>query len=73
MQTVRDLIRTKDSQEIWSISPNASVYEALQQLADKKVGALLVMHDGKIDGILSERDCVRKVDLAGKIARCQGG
>ena len=69
MQTVRDLIRTKDSQEIWSISPDATVYEALQQLADKKVGALLVMHDGKIDGILSERVCVRKVDLAGKLSR----
>jgi CBS domain-containing protein len=66
MLTVRDLIRTKDNQQIWSISPDSTVYEALQQLAEKKVGALLVMHEGIIDGILSERDCVRKVDLAGK-------
>jgi len=69
MPTVRDLLRAKDSPQIWSISPQSTVYEALQQLAEKKVGALLVMHEGIIDGILSERDCVRKVDLDGKISR----
>ena len=69
MLTVRDLIRTKDSQQIWSISPDSTVYEALQQLAEKKVGALLVMREGIIDGILSERDCVRKVDLEDKTSR----
>lgn len=66
MATVRDLIRAKDNAQVWSISPDSTVYEALQQLAEKKIGALLVMSGGKIDGILSERDCVRKVDLAGK-------
>jgi CBS domain-containing protein len=69
MPTVRDLMRTKDSSQIWSISPDSTVYEALQQLAEKKVGALLVISAGKIEGILSERDCVRKVDLAGKTSR----
>lgn len=66
MPTVRDLIRTKDNPQIWSISPDSTVYEALQMLAEKNVGALLVMRAGKIDGIISERDCVRRVDLAGK-------
>jgi CBS domain-containing protein len=69
MLTVRDLIRTKGSREIWSISPDANVYEALQKLGEKNVGALLVMTDEKIDGIISERDCVRKVDLLGKTSR----
>jgi CBS domain-containing protein len=69
MLTVSDLIRTKGSREIWSISPDANVYEALQKLGDKNVGALLVMTGEKIDGIISERDCVRKVDLLGKTSR----
>jgi CBS domain-containing protein len=69
MPTVRDLIRTKDNPQIWSISPDSTVYEALQLLAEKNVGALLVMSAEKIDGIISERDCVRRVDLAGKTSR----
>jgi CBS domain-containing protein len=69
MPTVHDLIRAKSSQDIWWISPDASVYEALQLLAEKKIGAILVMRDGKVEGILSERDCVRKVDLVGKTPR----
>jgi CBS domain-containing protein len=68
MAIVRDLIQTKGGQ-VWSIAPEATVYQALQLLADKKVGALLVMSDNKIKGILSERDCVRKVDLVGKASR----
>ncbi len=69
MPTVRDLIRTKDNPQIWSIAPAATVYEAIQLLAEKNVGALLVMTDDKIDGIISERDCVRKVELGGKTSR----
>ncbi len=69
MLTVRDLIRTKGNREIWSIPPDANVYEALQKLGDKNIGALLVMTGEKIDGIISERDCVRKVDLLGKTSR----
>ncbi len=66
MPNVNDLIRSKRSKEIWSISPDATVYEALQEMAEKNVGALLVMQAEKIEGIVSERDCVRKVDLAGQ-------
>jgi CBS domain-containing protein len=68
MSTVRDIIRKKGS-EIWSIAPDASVYDALQMMAEKKVGALLVMTDGQVNGILSERDCIRKVDLQGRTTR----
>ena len=64
MSTVRDIVRKKGG-EIWSIAPDATVYEALQMMAEKNAGALLVMTEGKVDGILSERDCVRKVDLLG--------
>jgi CBS domain-containing protein len=69
MPSVRDLIRYKSGQPIWSISPDATVFEALQLLAEKKIGAVLVMQNEKIEGILSERDCVRKVDLEGKTSR----
>ncbi len=65
MTTVKDLLRRKGSSNIWSISPDAPVYSALKMLDEKNIGALLVMTGEKIDGIVSERDCVRKVDLAG--------
>lgn len=66
MAVVRDLLRTKKDGQIWSIAPEATVYEAMQMLAEKKVGALLVMEAGRVVGIVSERDCVRKVDIQGR-------
>jgi len=69
MPTIRDLLRMKKNQQVWSIAPDSSVYNALQMLADKNVGAILVMQGEEVKGILSERDCVRKVDLAGKNSR----
>ena len=68
MSTVRDIIRKKQN-KIWSIVPDASVYDALQMMAEKKVGALMVMTGDQVNGILSERDCVRKVDLEGLTSR----
>ena len=68
MSTVRDIIRKKGS-EIWSIAPDATVYAALQLMDEKNAGALLVMTGERVDGILSERDCVRKVDLEGRTSR----
>lgn len=65
MNTVRDLVRTKGSQ-IFSVKPDATVLEALKLMAEKNIGAVMVMDGAKVAGILSERDCVRKVDLAGK-------
>lgn len=68
MITARDLIRKKGS-EVFSVNPNTVVLDALKQMAEKNLGALLVMHEGKVVGILSERDCVRKMDLAGRSAQ----
>lgn len=68
MATVRDMIRKKGG-EVFSISPDATVYEALQSMAQHNTGALLVMTGDEMVGILSERDCVRKVDLRGKTTK----
>jgi len=65
MTTVRQLIQLK-GQDIWSIGPGSSVYDALRMMADKGVGALLVMENEKLVGIISERDYARKVILKGK-------
>ena len=69
MKTVRDLLRVKGNQT-WSIGPDASVYEALTLMAEKDVGALLVLDNaGQLVGILSERDYARKIVLKGKTSR----
>ena len=65
MTTVRQLLQTKGS-NLWTVSPDASVYDALEIMADKNVGALLVLDQGDLAGILSERDYARKVILKGK-------
>lgn len=54
------------SGEIWSLDPSASVYDAIRLMAEKSVGALLVMRDGKLAGIVSERDYARKIVLQGR-------
>ncbi len=68
MSTVRQLLRTKPA-EIWTIGPKATVYEALELMAGKDVGALLVLDRGRLEGIFSERDYARKVVLHGKSSR----
>lgn len=65
MNTIRQLLDRK-GYEVWSTSPEASVYDALLLLAEKNVGALLVLEDDKLAGIVSERDYARKVILKGK-------
>ena len=62
MKTVKQLLDIKGRQ-VWSISPEASVFEAIQRMAEKEVGALLVMQGEKLVGIISERDYARKVIL----------
>jgi CBS domain-containing protein len=62
------MIRKKGG-EVYAIPPEATVYEALKAMADHNTGALLVMNGDDMVGILSERDCVRKVDLEGKHAQ----
>jgi CBS domain-containing protein len=68
MPTVRDMIRKKGS-EVFSVSPTATVYDALLLMEKYNTGALMVVNGNKVEGILSERDCVRRVDLAGKNAK----
>jgi CBS domain-containing protein len=68
MTTLRDVIHKKGS-EVFSIQPEASVFEALKLMADKNTGAILVRSGNHVEGILSERDCVRRVDLHGRTAR----
>jgi CBS domain-containing protein len=68
MNTVKKLLKEK-GYDIWSISPDAKVFEALQLMARKDVGALLVIEKGDLVGILSERDYARKVALEGKSSK----
>ncbi|QOJ29016.1 MAG: CBS domain-containing protein [Ignavibacteriales bacterium] len=68
MKIVREILAKKGS-SIYSLSPDDTVYEALVQMAEKNVGALLVLENGQLAGILSERDYARKVILTGKSSR----
>lgn len=68
MRTVRELLETK-GREVWTISPDNTVFEALKQMADKNIGALIVMEGTRMAGIFSERDYARKVVLHGKFSR----
>ena len=65
MTRVRDVLGVK-GQAIHSIEPDASVYDAMKLMADKGIGALLVLEHEKLVGIISERDYARKVILKGK-------
>ena len=62
MKTVADILAAKGS-EVFEVVPTASVYEALQLLAEKNIGALVVADQGRLVGIISERDYARKVVL----------
>ncbi len=68
VDTIRSVLRRKGG-DIWSIGPGATVYEAIEMLADKGIGALLVMAEGRLVGIISERDYARKVILKGKASK----
>ena len=68
MKTVRTILQKK-GKDIWYVSPESSVYEALQLMAKKEIGAVLVIKDEIIVGIMSERDYARKVILKGKYSK----
>ncbi len=69
MATIANLLATKKSGTIISVSPGDTVYDALKLMAEKSIGALLVMDQGELKGILSERDYARKVILHNKSSR----
>ena len=68
MKTVSDILQTK-GREVWTITPETIVFDALKMMADKNVGALMVMDGAKVTGILSERNYARKVILHGRSSR----
>ena len=66
--TIQEILAQKGT-TVWSISPDATVFDAIQLMADKNIGALLVTEKDKVVGILSERDYTRKVVLKGKSSK----
>ena len=68
MHNARDLIRQKGGR-VFSVKPDATVIQALELMAEKNIGAVMVMTGDTVSGILSERDCIRKLDLQGRSAR----
>ena len=59
----------KKGHEVYTISPDAMVYDALKLMAEKEIGALVVVEDGRMVGIVSERDYARKIILRGKASK----
>ena len=68
MKTITQLLQDKGS-DVWSVTPDTLVFDALKVMADKNIGALLVLDEGQLAGIFSERDYARKVALEGKSSR----
>lgn len=68
MRTVRQLLEAK-APEVFAIGPDAPVIDAIRLMAEKRIGAVLVMQAGKLAGILSERDYARKIVLQGRSSK----
>lgn len=68
MTIVRQILDEKGS-DVWSVGPDDTIYRALELMAEKNIGAVLVMEEEKLVGIFSERDYARKIILHGKASR----
>ena len=68
MKTVREILHDKGTQ-VWTIAPDQTVFDALTLMGQKEIGALIVVENGKLIGVISERDYARKVILKGKTSR----
>jgi CBS domain-containing protein len=68
MRTVEELLKEK-GRDVYAVSPDATVHEAIGVMAERNVGAVVVRNGDEVLGILSERDCVRRVMLLGRAAR----
>lgn len=68
MKRVKDVLEVKGN-DVWSIEPGASVYDAMKLMADKEVGSLMVIEGTELVGIISERDYARKVILEGRSSK----
>lgn len=68
MKSARQLLEAKGS-DVWSIHPDAAVYDAIKVMADRGVGALMVLDGGAVVGVISERDYARKVILRGRSSK----
>lgn len=66
MHTIRTILKNKKSAEVWSVSPDDTVLEAITRMAKLGIGALLVMEGDRLVGIVSERDYARKIILQGR-------
>ena len=66
--TIQEILSHKGA-AVWTIAPDATVFEAIQMMSDKNVGALLVLDKGQLVGIISERDYTRKVALKGRSSK----
>lgn len=67
--TVREILKGKEIDALWTIKPEATVYQALEKMADKNIGALPVVQDDSLVGIFSERDYARKITLHGRSSK----
>ena len=68
-ENIGSVLRQRSPRDVLSLGPKATVFDAIEKMAAKEVGALLVMTDGKLVGVISERDYARKVILKGKSSK----
>ena len=69
MRSVAEILKSKADQTVYTITPEASVFDAVKRMAEKNIGALLVMQEEEIIGIITERDYARKIVLMARSSR----